>query len=189
MPLAAPPAAYIAPPPAFSPASAVQSSNPFDTPPVSRPPSPTLPHPLLDSLVDAERLQASGASTPATSRASSWSRSGSHSKDPLFKKTQIVRQGTWGALKQLSPFGAKGKEEPRGRRLSTNAGEMEMRSGIRVAMGEVEGMTGGKRRTLPMSRDRAQMVVAFLMIALVGMNDSATGANVSSNERRRTSGS
>lgn len=81
-------------------------------------------------------------------------------------------------MKQLSPFGGGGGEAPRGRRMSSNAGEMDMRSGIRTAMGEVEGRSAGRGRTLPMSRDRAQMVVAFLMIALVGMNDSATGANV-----------
>lgn len=165
----------------FTPTSLLASSNPFDTPPfeLSRPPSP--------SLARREELtsQVSRAFRESESRA-------------------IGEKKSWGeGWRTFLGFGgekrkAQATHQDRRGSTTTNEGEMEMRSGIRAAMpvnylgGSALGEGNGASRrlgrrskfplgaALPLSREKAQLVCTFCMIGLVGMNDSATGANVSS---------
>ncbi|GAA5824229.1 hypothetical protein JCM3770_004339 [Rhodotorula araucariae] len=165
------------------------SSSPLSSPFPSRPPSPSpaasptharaypYPYPYTPEI--------SATPTPASSAPAS--RSASLSKDPLLK-ARGARRGSpleggvlaWlraalGRADGRSVDGAaavelheRGRAHPR--RMS--AGTVE-RAQAQVAHGK------GKRLGT-MSRERAQLSVAFAMIVLVGMNDSATGANLDS---------
>ncbi|GAA5869215.1 hypothetical protein JCM3774_003982 [Rhodotorula dairenensis] len=128
-------------------------------------------------------------STPAPSR------SGSHSKDPLLKAQNRNRQQQSSGIKQWffnssgsnkGRLGGQHELEERGRRrlsasrLEGDAGShLSSRDSIRRMVATTE-TAEAKRPWWRISREMAQRIVGFGMIALVGMNDSATGANLDS---------
>ncbi|GAA5893322.1 hypothetical protein JCM6882_008004 [Rhodosporidiobolus microsporus] len=160
-------------------------SPPISSPVSSRPPSPV--------QRVAYSYPETAPSTPGTSVPPS--RSASHSKNPLLKKQRgrPASSGVAGYLARL--FGGRGEGnqgredvelEFRGRRISVGQVEAafddrrraELR---REARGNTASVSSSEKEKLPwwkMNKARAQMVVSFAMIALVGMNDSATGANL-----------
>ncbi|GAA5837894.1 hypothetical protein JCM11251_004691 [Rhodosporidiobolus azoricus] len=163
------------------------SSPPITSPISSRPPSPV----QRVSYAYPE----TAPSTPASSAPPS--RSASHSKNPLLKRQReppASSNGVAGFFASLL-----------GGTYKSNHGQEELelaeRRGRRVSMGQVEAAFDERRRAelqragrdgassvtsptkekLPwykMNKARAQLIVSFAMIALVGMNDSATGANL-----------
>ncbi|GAA5981623.1 hypothetical protein JCM11641_003920 [Rhodosporidiobolus odoratus] len=177
-----PTAAYIAPSGVRTPheVSSPPSSSPFP----SRPPSP-------NSRV-AYAYPTTEPSTPSLTQSSNpASRSASHSKNPLLKRDRQRNQPGWLArLFGQSPDVQKEDnlelEERRGRRLSVSQIEAALdaenrRVGGRGAPEPAASVKSAEK--LPwwkMNKQRAQLAVSFCMIALVGMNDSATGANLDS---------
>ncbi|BGP43687.1 hypothetical protein JCM10449v2_007732 [Rhodotorula kratochvilovae] len=167
------------------------SSSPLSSPFPSRPPSPSQPptsqgaEPRTAYAYPYTPDLSSAAHTPASSAPAS--RSASLSKDPLLKprarRGSLRGQGAQGVSAWLrAALSRDGKSE--------GGGELELeergRAARRMSAGTAErasvhgGGEGAQRqkRGLRMSKERAQLVVAFAMIALVGMNDSATGANL-----------
>ncbi|GAA5914521.1 hypothetical protein JCM8208_005378 [Rhodotorula glutinis] len=163
----------------------------------SRPPSPSTGHrtayayPQTPDLASAYR-PASSVRDPSAPASAATSRATSLSKDPLLKprprRGSIRAQGAQGvsawlrrALKRDERDSQALELEERGRSRRLSGGQAERAAaaaefGAEHAASAVK--VGGKK--LKMSRERAQFVCAFAMIALVGMNDSATGANLDS---------
>ncbi|GAA5982327.1 hypothetical protein JCM10908_006600 [Rhodotorula pacifica] len=173
------------------PASPIaEHSTPAYTLDNSRPASPTgherasYAYPQTPDLSYPPSMSANSSPAP--------SRSGSHSKDPLLKR----QRASINPLKQwLTAGGGGGRHlsathelEERGRRrLSNSQVEANPREAVRrMASQQSETFTrssSGKAEKGPwwkISREMAQRIVGFGMIALVGMNDSATGANLDS---------
>lgn len=174
------------------PASPASSSGP-NSPLTSRPPSPThrtaYAYPQTPDL--ASSYQPTPTATPAPSSAAT-SRATSLSKDPLLKPHPAPRggrarrgslraQGAQGvsawlrrALKRSENDDAGELElEERGRRSRRLSGGHAERAALpsdAVSGQSVTGAAAGKKgaKKLLMSRERAQFVCAFAMIALVG---------------------
>ncbi|KAK4704923.1 hypothetical protein P7C70_g1288, partial [Phenoliferia sp. Uapishka_3] len=165
----APSAQGISRPPSPTTPSALESQSPAD----SRSPSPAFAQRDI-STSPAINRQVSYPPFPSadSSRASSWrpsSRSTSRSKDPLFKRVERAGKPAGKPLFSWLRASQVEEEEDRGRQLG------DARS---ITSNQASRESGSANGT--MSRERAQMVIAFCLIGLVGMNDSATGANVSS---------
>lgn len=180
-------------PPAHIPLSSFPAATALAAQGVSRPPSPSSdkqspystrpPSPNYlylesgaSSVIDYDSSYPPTPSEPA-SRDSSWgppgTRSASRSKDPLFKRSLRGEENRNSLLSRwLGTTVREEEEERRGRRLSI--GEA---MGASVTGAPLQPSAKGKRWTT--SREGAQKILAFAMIGLVGMNDSATGANVS----------
>ncbi|KAM0753735.1 MFS general substrate transporter [Meredithblackwellia eburnea MCA 4105] len=165
------------PPKAHIPLSSFPAASPLHVQGISRPPSPSStpqtpvpsrpPSPSRPELHETYSID--DISYPPTSNSSfvrpSNSRSVSRSKDPFFKRVHAVGRG--GKLSFL-PWLRRTHETPhRGR-----TGFLEGESSNALVV------SPSKSMRWPLSRERAQMIVAFCMIGLVGMNDSATGANL-----------
>lgn len=129
------------------------SPSPFQSPDISRPPSP--------SQVNSSRPTASRGTSQVPSEDSRWaaSRSGSLSKDPLVKKSRpfVASPSLWERVKGLVPGSGAAAEEQRGRRPSVLA-----EGGERMVQQDGRWKVGW-----PMSREKAQLVLSFAMIALV----------------------
>ena len=156
------------------------------SPSFSRSPSPTLAGRTGSGESSAIELDAFPPTTTqsggSSSRATSWGPSTrrSRSQDALCKEAFRDSSEMGNPLLRwlwITRPNEVELEEERGRQLG------------RLAVAQLDELpvcsrSGGKNWIL--SREKAQLVVSFCMIALVGMNDSATGANVSSfagNER------
>ncbi|CEQ42750.1 SPOSA6832_04601 [Sporobolomyces salmonicolor] len=159
----------------------------------STPPSPRAQeHSLAYPLSPAEQ-----PSTVSSSAAAS--RSASRSKDPLFKRRRTAAGGRgpawpWGWVQGLFK-GEKDEEielrESRRRRLSIGQVEAALEAERRRTRETVAELARTpSRQSVPLSqvegrkywltKEKAQLAVAFAMVGLVGMNDSATGANLDS---------
>ncbi|BGP35596.1 hypothetical protein JCM10296v2_007437 [Rhodotorula toruloides] len=169
------------------PRAVINPSSAPSSPFPSRPPSPVSPatkarvsyaYPPTPE-VHSPSLGGSLGSTPAQSR------SGSLSKNPLLKRAHGQGRGEdhsalrrWighalGVKKDRARSDALELEEQlRGRSAARRGPEL-------AAEAELAAQTTRKPRW-KWTRERAQLAVGFAMIALVGMNDSATGANLDS---------
>ncbi|GAA5946674.1 hypothetical protein JCM10213_004650, partial [Rhodosporidiobolus nylandii] len=178
-----PPAARTATRPQPDLSSPPTPSSPFP----SRPPSPTSRVSYAYPATEPPTPSIAQTSAPA-------SRSASHSKNPLLKRRRSSqRKGVAGWFGRLLD-GGKGDQK------QENV-EMEDRGRRRLSVGQVEAALDANRKEelrraeqgskasvtsrekIPwykMTRQRAQLAVSFGMVALVGMNDSATGANLDS---------
>lgn len=162
------------PPSPASPAAKTRVSYAYPpTPDILSPTVPSFPPSLVGS-------------TPAQSR------SGSLSKNPLLKRAHGHGRGEdRSALRRWigHAFGTRAdkarsdavelEEQLRGRparRVSVGQAEAELAAEVELAA-EAE---KSRRTRWKWTRERAQLAVGFAMIALVGMNDSATGANLDS---------
>lgn len=163
----------------LNPSSSSEPSSPFP----SRPPSPVSPatktrvsyaYPPTPEI-HSPSLGGSVGSTPAQSR------SGSLSKNPLLKRAHGQgRVEDRGALRRWIGHALEGKKD----RARSDALELEEQlrgrsTARRGSAGQAEAELA-RRPRWKWTRERAQLAVGFAMIALVGMNDSATGANLDS---------
>ncbi|KAM0787314.1 hypothetical protein ACM66B_007088 [Microbotryomycetes sp. NB124-2] len=202
MTVASPPLAYI--PPSQEP-SWTAFSSPAESPATSRAPSPTWRTGRnLTTRNDQQSVRAADSVTPsrsssqaplvslqhieaidaeeANSNLSMQTRSGSVSKDPSThprsRHNRPWQSVSWWQriLPSLSHRSSRGEREPqeqqeRGRRMN-----VKVTSSSHQDVTEQPGLVKHKKRHAKTS----QLVVAFAMISLVGMNDSATGANLES---------
>lgn len=157
-------------------------ASPFDTPPVSRCASPSLSLDLKN--IDVERGESlpsspvvtyEGQSTANTSRSSSWNRE--QSRSPLVRgndgrggnKSSTLSR--WERIKSSLPLvfntdattlQEEEGEATRGRRLSTGTKTGGGAGGLRSILVATESGTSiRKKKSVMMSRDRAQLVCAF----------------------------
>ncbi|GAA6032438.1 hypothetical protein JCM8097_008175 [Rhodosporidiobolus ruineniae] len=163
----------------------------LSSPPLSSPSSPFPSRPASPT----HRTAYAYPTTPSVGQSTAPpSRSESRSKEPLFKRER--RRAKEGSSWFSRLFGQQGPaqeavelEERRGRRLSSSqieaafernraADAVSQRSGRTAVTTAVSVKEKGPWWRL--TRERAQLVVGFAMIILVGMNDSATGANLDS---------
>ncbi|GAA6003239.1 MFS transporter [Rhodotorula paludigena] len=178
----APSAAYFAHPHAAAATASPPPSSP-SSPFPSRPPSPS------SRVSYAYPSTPDIASTRESSTAPPSTRSASHSKNPLLKRPRrhgrrAEGQGWLAWL--LGGVKGHGKASPqelelgetRGRRFSAGQAEAATPSAASARAAARAATTGSGAKKGWMTRERAQLAVAFAMIALVGMNDSATGANL-----------
>ncbi|GAA6008799.1 hypothetical protein JCM10207_001728 [Rhodosporidiobolus poonsookiae] len=175
-------------PPVAARVAAPPSSSAFDfSPPTSSPISSRPPSPSGQRISYAYPVTPSVGTSAAPSAAAS--RSGSLSKDPLLRR-QRNRGGVAGWFRRfLADTGSQQEShelgERRGRRLSAAQVEAALdrnreREDARRAVKAQAASAAEKGPWWKLSKERQQLVVAFAMIALVGMNDSATGANLDS---------
>ncbi|KAG0654602.1 hypothetical protein C6P46_001577 [Rhodotorula mucilaginosa] len=174
-----------------------QASSPLEADSASsRPASPTFAaarsthaYPQTPDLSLGESYTPATASYPPSTAAASLKsgsatpRSGSLSKDPLLKRQQQQRRGGSGLLTQWFTKGISHEEDRGRRRLSSS----QVEAAAAPSGGEsltsrdsVRRIAASRRPWWHISREMAQRIVGFGMIALVGMNDSATGANLDS---------
>ncbi|GAA5960836.1 hypothetical protein JCM21900_002299 [Sporobolomyces salmonicolor] len=177
---------------------ASSTAAPLPTPPDSTVASPfgsTPPSPTAEEQSLAYPF--STAEQPSTvSSSAAASRSASRSKDPLFKRRRTAAGGRgpawpWGWVQGLFK-GEKDEEielrESRRRRLSVGQVEAALEAERRRTRETVAELARTpSRKSVPLSKEKswltkekAQLAVAFAMVGLVGMNDSATGANLDS---------
>ncbi|GAA5902344.1 uncharacterized protein JCM6883_001375 [Sporobolomyces salmoneus] len=171
--------------------------NKVSTPPISSPSSPLSTAPPSPTAADGDGHFDFSPSTPAPSSAPA---SRSSSKNPLFKKDleRSRRQGkglpvwSWVSkiVKKEQAVQEEGieLEESRGRRRRSVTHAEEARDSTRSELQELErsstkrtevsqvGSGSSTKRGGWFTREKCRLAVAFAMIALVGMNDSATGA-------------
>ncbi|SCV71363.1 BQ2448_2951 [Microbotryum intermedium] len=169
--------------------------SPFGSPNVSRPPSPT-------TAASSTMLFDHYSRSNSTNRLIEHERSMSRSKDPQFKQQQRRSRPSASLLSKLvallpsSTSAEAAESHPRGRRRSIShaAGEEIELGHLRVAgapmalhssaaslrSSKTTSATHSAARQGWFTRDKAQLCIAFAMIFMVGSNDSATGANLSS---------
>ncbi|GAA5932359.1 hypothetical protein JCM1841_000858 [Sporobolomyces salmonicolor] len=180
---------------------ASSTAAPLPTPPDSTVASPfgsTPPSPTAQEHSLAYPLSTAGQPSTVSSSAAA-SRSASRSKDPLFKRRRTAAGGRgpawpWGWVQGLFK-GEKDEEielrESRRRRLSIGQVEAALEAERRRTRETVAELARTpSRQSVPLSqvegrkywltKEKAQLAVAFAMVGLVGMNDSATGANLDS---------
>ncbi|KAK4053988.1 hypothetical protein OIO90_003633 [Microbotryomycetes sp. JL221] len=194
MGLPAPPVAYI---PRQPEESWTAMSSPTDSPIGSRAPSPTRGRtleydatrssslwdqsnapsrsssqaPLVNSLIDVEQQHQERTKFTSDVRSTIPQRSGSLSKDPnTHRARRSNRQLSW-----LNVFTRWSKDE------TDDSAEARGRQGNAAHdNSSLKSLQSSKQPSKQRTVAKKQLAIAFAMISLVGMNDSATGANLES---------